>query len=172
MSRRRGWSVRRGLSLVEAMVSIVIVGVVLTATLNTVGMAQKMRFSALHRSQAMSLAQDMMDEILPKRYEDPGTPTFGRETGEGVVGRVDFDDVDDFADWSQSPPQDVDGNDLAWADGYQRRVYVEWLNPDLTTVAGSDTGLKRIRVRVLRDGKELIELVSIRAHVVAMEGDL
>ena len=100
-----------------------------------------------------SLAQDLMAEILNEAYEEPDdAPNFGRESGEGVGSRVNWDDVDDYAGWSKSPPKAKDDTILSGFDAWTRSVEVVWVKPaDLNTVVGTKTGVKRISVTVSRN---------------------
>ena len=90
---------RRGLSIVEAAISIVLVGVMLVAALNAAG-ASKLALTKLgDRGRGMLLAQELMTEILAMEYEDSAFPegNFGRGAAENATGdRSLYDDVVDF----------------------------------------------------------------------------
>ncbi len=114
------------------------------------------------------LAADLMAEVLTKDFEDGVFPpgSFGR--GAGETTRRDFDDVDDYDTWSETPPADLDGNPLAAGayDGYQRSVRV-WNvdSADLSTVRGDgSTSAKVIEVTVSRKGKLRAQLIAHRTR--------
>ncbi len=115
----------------------------------------------------MLLAQDLMNEILQLPYEDPDqTPMQGLEPGEGSTDRTDFDDIDDYGGWVGSPLVHVDGTAVLNAAGFQREVSVEWLNAaNLSLTFGSETGMKRIRVKITAGGQEIVTLEAMRARV-------
>jgi len=162
--RRR---VRRALTLVEAVVSIAIIGVMLVAALNTVGASQTTQKKMGDRSRAMLLAQDLMSEIFQQSYIEPDDPValIGLEGGENSDKRDRFDDVDDYHGWSASPPQEKDGTAFSGFDGWRRSVAVDWVNPaDVAEELGSDTGVKRITVSVTLDDLPLATLVALRTN--------
>ncbi len=157
---------RRSFTLVEAVISIVLVGVMLVAAINTLGATAVSKRSIEQQMLGDSLAQDLMAEILNEAYEEPDdAPNFGRESGEGVGSRVSWDDVDDYAGWSKSPPKAKDDTVLSGFDAWTRSVEVVWVKPaDLNTVTGTKTGVKRISVTVSRNDSPATELVAIRTQ--------
>ena len=151
-------------SLAETVVSVALVGGLLVVALTTVGDTTLGRQRLSDRGQGSLLAQDLMSEILRQPYEDPNdTPTFGAEASESTGSRAGFDDVDDYTAWSASPPQKKDGTQMPDRTGWQRAVTVEFVDPDnLTTVVGSDQGVKRIAVTVSRNDVVVSSLVAVR----------
>jgi MSHA pilin protein MshD len=154
----------RGLTLVEAVLSSVVMAVMVVAALTAVGAVRLGEYKIAERGRAMHLAQDLMAEILQQSYLEPlDTPLFGREAGEANTSRADYDDVDDYDGWSASPPQRQDGTVMAGLSGWSRRVTVAWADPaDLTQAAVSDAGVKRITVTVAHDGVPAASLVALR----------
>jgi type II secretory pathway pseudopilin PulG len=156
------------LTLVEAVVSLAIVGVMLVAALNTVGAALATQKKMGDRGRAMLLAQDLMSEIVRQAYEDPdlSTGSFGLTADEvGDGSRSLWDDVDDYDGWSASPPQQRDGTVLSDFDGWRRSVAVGWVDSaEVATELGSDTGVKRITVAVTFKGLPLATLVALRTN--------
>ena len=154
----------RAFTLVEATVSVFIVGVMVVAALSTVGATRLGEYKLGERCRALPLAQDLLAEILQQSYEDPdGSPVFGTEPGEGTVSRIDFDDVDDYHNWSAAPPQNKNGADISDLSGWRRSVQVGWVDPtDLSQTVGSDQGVKRITVTVKHDDVPVISLSAFR----------
>jgi len=157
---------RFGLTLVEVVVSTLIVGVMTIAALNALGAATRSSTTAGDRAIALGLADDLMAEILRVAYSDPDeTPEFGPESSEGAGPRTAFDDVDDFHNWNQTPPQASDGTVLADRDNWRRRVTVTYVEPDdptQSTTGNVDAGAKRIQVIVEYDNAVLVEQVAVR----------
>lgn len=155
---------RRAISLVEAVVSIAIVGLMLAAVLNTVGAAVVTREHASEQARAVLLADDLLAEILQQAYEEPiDAANFGRESGETSSSRAAYDDVDDYDDWSASPPQLKDGTAIAELDGWTRRVKIDYVtSSNLLTSTASDTGVKRITVTVSGSHIADVTLVAVR----------
>ena len=155
---------RRGFSLIEATVSILIVGGMFAVALNTLGASKSTQYVTGTRGRGQLLAQALMAEILSLRYEELDHPdSFGLEDGENSDKRDRFDDVDDYAGWSASPPQHKDGSVLPGFDGWSRTSKVTWVDPaDLTTPVGTATGAKRVTVTVKRGSMVIASLVAVR----------
>lgn len=156
---------QRGFSLIEATVSILIVGGMFAVALNTLGASKSTQYVTGTRGRGQLLAQALMAEILSLPYEDPYTPpdSFGLEDGENSGKRERFNDVDDFAGWSASPPQDKDGTEIPGFEGWSRAVKVTWVDPaDLTSPVGTATGAKRVTVTVKRGEMLIASVAAVR----------
>lgn len=153
----------RSFTLIEAVISTVIVGIMFVAAMNVLGATAVSKRSTEQQALGYSLAQDLMNEILNQPYEDPTqTATFGRETGESGSDRADFDDVDDYVNWSAIPPEDKNGEPLIGYDQWTRSVDVDYVKPTDLKQIGATTGVKRIVVTVSRDGIAATEIIAIR----------
>lgn len=141
---------RAGISLAEVVVSIPLVGLVMVAAMNATGGVLRTWSQARDHYHAQSLAEELMAEVLQQPYEDPDdSPIFGVEQGEGAGSRKKWDDVDDYDDWSRSPPKDAGNADLADYTGWTRACSVAFAElADPTQTAASDENLKRITVTV------------------------
>ncbi|MCK4343309.1 MAG: hypothetical protein KAY37_16465 [Phycisphaerae bacterium] len=153
-------------TLIEVVISTVVVSVMLVAALHAVGAARLGLRQIGNHSRGVLLAQDLMTEILQQHYADPvyGLGSFGVDGDEATTGdRSLYDDVDDYDGWQVAPPQYKDGTEITWATEYERLVEVAWVlpsNPQQTS--GSETGVKRITVTVSHDGAEVAELTALR----------
>jgi type II secretory pathway pseudopilin PulG len=155
---------RPALTLVEVVVSTLIVGLMTVAALNGLGAATRSSESAGNCGVAQGLADSLMAEVLATAYSDPGgSAVFGLETGE-TAPRVNFDDVDDFHGWNQKPPQAADGATIADRPDYRQRITVTRVvptNPIQATAGASDQGAKRICVQIEFEGVVLAEQYAI-----------
>lgn len=160
---------RAGTTLIECVVSIVLVGVLLIAAMNATGMTTRLAVNLDDRMRAQRLAADLMDEILLQAYEDADNPgTLGLETGENTGNRSLFDDVDDYASWTSSPPKDRSGNTLEGLSGWTHSVSVAWADPaTLGSTAASNTGLKRCAVTISKNGTTLASVTAYRSSAWA-----
>ena len=156
-----------GFSLVEAVVATLIVGILLVAVMNTVGFSNAAQYKSTEQARGEALAQAIMAEILNQAYEEPDDiPSFGRESSESGGSRTTWDDVDDFNEWSASPPEQPDSTQLPNFNGWTRRVSVEWVNPnDLSQTASTETGVKRITVTIERNNRVIASLIAIRTNM-------
>src|SRR5262245_37042091 len=97
--------VRTGFTLVEAVMSMLIVAILLVSALRATAASSLMQYKMAERAKGRFLADGLMNEIMQLSYEDPDTtPVFGRETGEYYIYRPAWNDVDDFDGWVTSPP--------------------------------------------------------------------
>ncbi len=155
-----------GFTLVEAVISIVLVGVLLVAAINTLGATAVSTRNIEHQALGYTLVADLMAEILSQAYEEPDdTPDFGRESGESGGGRMDWDDVDDYDGWSATPPETKDEEPLDGYDQWTRSVEVAFVQTaSLNNEVGVETGVKRITVTASFNGVPAAELVAIRTQ--------
>jgi prepilin-type N-terminal cleavage/methylation domain-containing protein len=165
-------SARRAFSLVEVVIATIIMGVLLVAAMQTVGHSVRAERSNADQSIGFRLAQQLMSEALLAKYVEPDeTPTFGPEAAEAVGPRSGFDDVDDYHNWSASPPVNRDGTQIPDRTDWERTVTVEYVNPNnLTSTVGGDQGVKRITVVVKRNDKMVAQLSGIRTDTDQDDG--
>ena len=155
---------RRGLSHVEVVVSTMLVGVVLVGATNLLGGVVRSRTASSHKARGVHFAQQMLTEIASGIYIDDGIlPVFGPELLEALGNRTNFDDVDDYHGWTESPLRDRTGSVIANTTGWRRTVTVAWVNPATpSTTVGSDQGVKRVTITVQNNGQTVARLVSLR----------
>jgi prepilin-type N-terminal cleavage/methylation domain-containing protein len=163
---RRVVPTRRGFTLIEATISLVIVSVVGVAGLSAVSIARKSRASINDMILARSYADAMMMEILNKRYRDEGAPNspLGPDAGDDLLnpfGR-DVDDVDDYNDHTITPISDADGawqSDGNWGAG----ISVSWAdltNPNVDSAV--ETGMKRVSVAIFKGNRVVLRTTALR----------
>jgi type II secretory pathway pseudopilin PulG len=76
----------RAFTLVEVVISTIVVAIMLVAGLSTVGASRMAQHKAALMIRGRLLAGQLMSEILEQSYSDPdGTATFGREPGESTA---------------------------------------------------------------------------------------
>jgi hypothetical protein len=144
-----------------------IVGMMTVVALNSLGAATRSAESIGNRAVALALADELMAEIVQRPYLDPTqSAVFGRESGEAATPRSGFDDVDDYDNWNQSPPQYRDGTVIPDRTRWRHRVEVRWVTPSNPSLASAtDQGAKRIRVLIEYDDEVLAEQIAIRTSV-------
>ncbi len=155
--------------------SIMVLSGLLIAGMRAVEVGAHMRASASEDARAAALAEGMLAEVLSNYAGEPSTGLIGGlvtgllgvDLGEDSARKQTFDDIDDFANWSESPPQYGDGTPMTGFTGWTRAVKVESVtvaNPAVTS--GSRTGLVRVTVTVTtRRGKTTV-LSALRADAM------
>lgn len=173
-SKRSTQISRRGaFSIVEAVMSLVLVSGVMVASLNAVGASFTAQRGIGDRARGQLLANDLMAEILAQAYEDPNeTIAFGLEASEtGGVNRSLYDDVDDYRSVTDSPPELKDGTAMQGFTGWSRSVTVVRTDPtNLTVLALSETGAKKITVMVKHGNVVVATLVGIKTSASPAAG--
>lgn len=116
-ARRPNHLTRNAFTLVESLVALAIAGMAASVLLLTVQSTIATSTDAVDRTIAEGMAQQLMDEILQKRYKAAGAhprDTFlnANATELAAAGRSGRDDVDDFNDWSATPAASVYGFEL------------------------------------------------------------
>jgi len=161
---------RLGSSLAELIVATAIVGVMITAALESIGMVYRTRRLSANRLTGPGLAQELMAEVMSMPYEDPENPGGGIGLESGESNRSTFDDVDDYHLWNASDVRAKDNTLRTGYAGWQQQVqvaYADLTNPSVA--AGSDLGLKRITVIVTSPQGLVKTLVSLRARKGLLE---
>jgi MSHA pilin protein MshD len=146
--RTVNYQLRTGFTLMEAVLSTVIVAVMLVTALNTVGASRLTQHKAVLVSRGRMFAESLLTEILEQGYQNPtGQDVFGLEPGKAGTTRAAYNDVDDYDGLSESPPVAKDGSGLPNSANWSRTVAVVWVDPlDPTQVKSAESGAKRITV--------------------------
>jgi type II secretory pathway pseudopilin PulG len=154
-----------GFTLMEAVISTVIVAVMFMTALNTVGASKITQHKTSLVSRGRMLAESLLAEILEQSYQEPGdTHVFGRESGELQTSRAAYDDVDDYNGWSESPPVAKDGTALPNSANWRRTVTVEWVDPlNPGQASSTETGAKRITVVATFKNVPQATVVAVKA---------
>jgi len=155
----------RAFTLVEVILTILVVGVGLVASMRALPVLLQVSRATQTHMVAQRLATDLLAEIAMMPYEDPdGNARFGREDTEAAVTRADFDDIDDYDEGKASPPQKKDGQTEPDCTGYTRSVIVQSTNPDdFNNIDGDSADKpKRITITVSRAGMTPVVITTVR----------
>lgn len=156
----------RGFSLVEAMLALALASGALLAALSVVGAAARAEAHATTRATANALVAEAMADVLATNFEQPGqVGSFGRNASEtSVTARSGFNDVDDFHNWSETPPRDFDGAARSDLVGWRVAIRVERVSlasPNGPAVS-YDSRVKRVTVTASYRGKIVSTQSAIR----------
>jgi hypothetical protein len=137
----------------------------MVAALNALSASKRREAGTTNQVRGKQLAADLVNEILRQAYEEPaGTATFGPETGESIGNRTLFDDVDDYSNWTSTPPKDRSGTVITGFTGWTQSVTVAWADPaTLATTTSTNTGLKKITVSISRSSTTVAQIVCYRS---------
>ena len=177
---------RDGFSLLEIVISTLLVGLVMIGALRSMTASMRSSESLENTTQAVLLADELMAEILRQDYAataDSGVLNGGAggfasdsflgggqtTTGNGPTtisgNRSTFQNVDQYDNWTASPPEEKDGTQRTELVNWRRRVTVDLVDPDdLTSVISSDLGVKRITVTVESNGDIVTELQAVQTR--------
>lgn len=154
---------RRAFTMIESVVSVIIVGVMMVAAMRTVAASRVIQFRTAERAQASMLAQELLTEVMGRAYEDAVSPVFGLESGEPASPRAGFDDVDDYNGWKEDPVKDALGSAVSGLGTWSREVVVSRVLPaNVTTNAALDTGAKRVSITIRHLGSPVLTLHGVR----------
>lgn len=149
---------QRGATLIELVVSVVIISIVATSAMmlvaNTVGRSG----DPLIRAQAIAIAEAYMEEIVAQPLTDPeGSDTGGVEVGEDAARRDLYDDITDYDVVNDSGANNQYGTAVTGLEGYGVEVSV-------TDATLNGSPAKRILVEVTHAGDSdfVLPLVGYR----------
>lgn len=172
MATRKQWlqrSRRNGLTLVESLVSVTITTIAGAALFSAIGASLGASYSALNHNVGRGLANQMLDEMATVRFPVAGDSRPGSRSS-----RRDFDDLDDYHNWSSVPPENKTGYTLgkepmtvlgyylisrpsllvpesSFLNRIQREVQVERIRHDDANgwvVTNDDTNFRRVTVSI------------------------
>jgi MSHA pilin protein MshD len=148
----------RGLTLIELLLFIVVVGIALTAMLRVFVTATTGSADPLIRRQELAVAESLLREVqlMPFTWCDPDdanvetatsaaisatgcaslAEAIGPETGETRYGPTYFDNVNDYAGFSMSGIRDIGNTAVPGLSGYSAAVAVAPASLDTLTAGG------------------------------------
>jgi len=155
----------RAFTLVEVILTVLIVGVGTVASMRALPVILKISRASHQGLVAQRLATDLLAEISLLPFEDPdGSPKFGPEADESKDTRADFDDIDDYNQWKAAPPQKKDGSTEPGCPEYARAVSVAsvkvWNFTEVVSPGSSDA--KLITITVTREGMTPVTVATVR----------
>ena len=96
---------RIAFTLIEALLTAVVLAMAVTAILMPFNAGAQNEASDARRTLAVSLAQEMMEEILAKPFEDPQGHAFSPGPDGDERSRASFDNVDDYHNYNEPAGQ-------------------------------------------------------------------
>lgn len=168
---------QRGLTLIELLLFVVVIGIALSAMLGLFTTSTRASADPMIRRQQLSIAESLLREVqlMPFSFCDPNdadaelaasaagcatAEASGPEAGESRYGPNNFDNVNDYAGFSMTGIRDVTNNAIAGLTGYQASVAVA--NTALDSVAATEA--LKITVTVTAPDGSAIQLQGWRTR--------
>jgi type II secretory pathway pseudopilin PulG len=183
---------REAFSLIEALIALSITSLAGAVLLLSVQSSLDTTVEAVEQTIADGVAQQMLDEILTKRYvgvgDSPLLATLGPATSELLGGGTSmFDDTDDYDGYAAHPPEGPFGEPLGTGDDngnsrlanfrvradffqpWRVRVEVYYVDPtNHLTTSAAPTNFRAIEVHVERERSDGTFIpLSSRKRVIA-----
>jgi len=136
---------RHGLTIVECLVAMTILSVVVLVTCYTLAAGQQHLYEGNRAGSAVRLGRDLLEEIVARDYRDRtggNGGSLGPESDE--LTRAQFDDVDDYQNYTEAPGALVDatGTPYPAADQvFRRKVSISKGNFSVSDLGTQFTGL-------------------------------
>ncbi|WP_157953584.1 prepilin-type cleavage/methylation-like protein [Zobellella maritima] len=163
-----------GISLLEFVLGIALLGLVLAGGSLFFYGQQKQRLDPVFQVRAVSLAQALSEQLFAVKYDEQNKPEqqslcaanctnvnqFGSDANES--GLADFDDVDDFHDWCE--PNDISGDQLATAMGLDADYY-QGYGVSVCVTEGAVATYKVVEIKVSPPAGASIDFVLHRYNI-------
>ena len=104
---------QRGMTLVELVISIVIIGIAAAALFGAMATITARSADPMLRQQSLAIAEGYLEEILLQDYASAPDP---------CTGRACFNDVRDYHDLDDRPPRDMNNDVIRGLDNYRVEV--------------------------------------------------
>ncbi len=163
-----------GFTLIELVITIVVISIALAAMLGAFSSAMTHSADPMWRNKTIKLAQLYLDEILSKRFDENspvgGVPanattsctSIGADVGEI---RATYDDVDDFHNTTALAPVGASGSLHSSYDNYLITVEVACDNADgAVNSNGTDIHAKRIKVSITPPGQSTMVFYAYKGN--------
>ena len=177
---------QRGLSLIELLVFIVVVGIAVSGVLSVYSLNARSSADPMVQKQALAIAESLLEEVLAKPYTycdpdddavetalssaDCATPeVMGPETAQGetrYANLTPYDNVNDYNGFSMNGIDDLTGAAMAGLAGYTASVQVQPIanfNGILPVVPGHNETLL-VTVTVTAPGNHSVSLSGYRTR--------
>lgn len=164
---------RRGLTLMEVVISSLLVGTVLVTSLSSTASWRRFQLQTSQQETSRRLAEELISEITSTAFIDPrqSTPVaLGREAGELTTSRSNWNDVDDYHGMTETTLRDKSGSAIGAAAGYTRSVAVSpavpmELPPGYEVSSELNSPLRRIVVTVTSPSGQTAIASGLRSNV-------
>jgi len=157
---------------------VLLLAIGLTGVLTYVTQAAQDSAYAHNLSVATILAQDLMEEVRSKCWDETSTTSVACSGtvvasvigADGAENRANYDDIDDFNNLAligNTPPQDSQGVSMTVFPFFTQRATVCYVNSaGLNTCVAGPTDYKRVSVNIAWSTNDQAQLVSVFSNHV------
>jgi prepilin-type N-terminal cleavage/methylation domain-containing protein len=152
---------RRGFTLIETALTVTIVGVAIVSLVQLLAAGTVANVDSAELTTGVTLARNVREFSLRLAFMDPTTPsTWGLDAGESAADPTTFDDSNDLAGRTFSPPIDSAGKKLTGFDDWSQVTSVVTVDPSrlTTAVPNGTTPANRITVTVYHHQHKVCDL--------------
>ena len=156
---------QRGVTLVELIVSMVIISIALTGVLVVMNFTVSHSADPVIQHQAIAIAEAYMEEITLQAYKNPNPGGYAASSTK--YDRSKFDDVSDYNYLHDNTVRDRDGGEITALSGYEVDVEVEEFTTPQNQRLGPDgnkVDTKKITVTVKRGNEVNLTLFGYRTE--------
>lgn len=137
-----------GVSLIELIIAIVVLGIAVVGVLTTLGRTTLLQVDPMIRAQSLALAESFMDEVTGKPFYSPDAdPRFDEDASPPIDPCADMPDLNDLSGSSRTDML----NSVCAFNGYNADTHEGGVTaPDGTTIPG--LGAYNVRIEVGNSG--------------------
>jgi Tfp pilus assembly protein PilV len=141
--------------LAEVSVTLLVLALAVVALVPVFALNIRAGKSSSQAQEASFLSQEMLDQIRLRKWdENTPTPTaftvgsaaLGPDAGENAADKRQFDDMDDFHGWTESPATDPLMRAIPGLPGFTRSVTVQYVTSNLVVSTAAATDYKLVTV--------------------------
>jgi prepilin-type N-terminal cleavage/methylation domain-containing protein len=138
---------RRGFTLIETSMAMVIIGVALSAVLQLLAAGTSSNLAGKEMSTALNLANNIREFAAGLAYQDPANPT--SPNTRGTLSPTAYNDIWDLDTGNFTPPLDCSGQQISSLSGWSQVVKVQSVDPtNLTATRPNDPTVATARITV------------------------
>ena len=168
-------------AMIEVVMSTAIIGGLAVGAMTLVASAAQQKANAANFARGQVLCRSLAEEISTRPVVDwdaggidieidLGILSIGGDDAKGItitVGsgdRSSFETIDDYHGYTESPPEDEDGNVLPGYSGWSRKVRVQPVQVASPNSASAvETGLRLVEVTAIYNGKTVATTTFLRS---------
>ena len=148
-----------GFSLIEALVTTIIIGIGVGALMTSVGSGTRNNAAGRDLTQASLLAQEMREWTVKLPFSDQDPGDVDNPPGpDGTDPQTFVDDLDDLLNVTYSPPRDGQGLSITDMAGWSQTIALTWRDPAnlQTTVAAGSSDVIHVDLEIKQNGQSVL----------------